>query len=319
MLRSILVYGLIALVVVVVAAVAISLPGYLASREAGRRVLDGGIIVETAQGEIEYAAVGSGPPLLLIHGAGGGYDQGLLLGRVFVGEGFRIIAPSRFGYLNSPVPAAAGPADQADLFAALLDTLGIERAAVMAVSDGGPSALQFVLRHPERASALVMLAAKSMSPPATDPVQETAFELIFRSDYVFWAITTVTEPMLASLLGVSSDVQESAGDEGRQFIAEFLRSMNPISLRSPGITNDRATMAVLPPEDYPLEEITVPTLVVHAEDDGLQSFAHGANTASRIPGAELLSHEHGGHMLVLQRDEVRQRIDAFLKAHAPAG
>jgi len=42
--------------------------------------------------------LGEGPPVLIVHGAGGGYDQGLWVARDSVGEGFRIIAPSRFGY-----------------------------------------------------------------------------------------------------------------------------------------------------------------------------------------------------------------------------
>jgi pimeloyl-ACP methyl ester carboxylesterase len=319
MVRSILLYGLIALLVIAAGAVAISYPRYRAAVEAGLQVLDGGVIVTTERGEIEYAETGSGPPVLLIHGAGGGYDQGLLIGRVFVGDGFRIVAPSRFGYLKSPVPQAATPADQADLFAALLDTLGIDRAAVVAVSDGGPSALQFVLRHAQRAAALVMISAKSMTPPPSPPLMEPAFGTIFRSDYIFWAITTAAQSRLMSLFGVSDDVQQQASPGARQFASRFLTSMNPVGLRRSGIVNDRATMSNLPEEDFRLEEIAVPTLVVHAEDDGLQPYAHGVNTASRIAGTEFLSYARGGHMLLLQQDDVRAKVDAFLQAHAPAG
>jgi hypothetical protein len=60
------------------------------------------------------AEKGSGIPLLSIHGAGGGYDQGLANAAGFVGAGFRIIAPSRFGYLGTPVPPDISPAAQAD-------------------------------------------------------------------------------------------------------------------------------------------------------------------------------------------------------------
>ena len=71
----------------------------------------GGTLVETGAGTIEYGEKGSGEPLLMIHGAGGGYDQGLLVGRD-VGD-FRVIAPSRFGYLRTPVPDDSSPAAQA--------------------------------------------------------------------------------------------------------------------------------------------------------------------------------------------------------------
>src|SRR3712207_2875230 len=87
---------------------------------------------------------------------GGGYDQGLIVGQAFVGSGYRLIALSRFGYLHTPLPADSSPVTQADAHAALLDALKIQQVTIVGVSDGGPSALQFALRHPERVSALVL-------------------------------------------------------------------------------------------------------------------------------------------------------------------
>src|SRR5215217_1012590 len=77
-------------------------------------------------GDIEYAVQGEGSPMLLAHGAGGGYDQGLLISENYIGDGHRLIAPSRFGYLRSSIPEEGSPAAQADAYAALLDALGIE-------------------------------------------------------------------------------------------------------------------------------------------------------------------------------------------------
>lgn len=70
---------------------------------ARKRVEASSRMIETKCGRIEYGDAGHGKPVLLIHGAGGDYDQGLLLGDLVLGEGFRLIAPSRFGYLQSPV------------------------------------------------------------------------------------------------------------------------------------------------------------------------------------------------------------------------
>ena len=77
------------------------------------QVESGSTIAETAAGPVEYAETGGGSPLLMIHGAGGGYDQGLLLARDFA-ESRRVVAPSRFGYLKTPVPEDSSPAAQAD-------------------------------------------------------------------------------------------------------------------------------------------------------------------------------------------------------------
>jgi pimeloyl-ACP methyl ester carboxylesterase len=132
------------------------------------RASTGSEIAETRCGSIEYAEVGSGPPVLLVHGAGGGYDQGLLLGRPLAEKGFHVVAMSRFGYLRTPLPDDASAEAQADAHAALLDTLGIGRAAVVGASAGAPSAMQFALRHPDRASALVLLVPASYAPREGD-------------------------------------------------------------------------------------------------------------------------------------------------------
>src|ERR1043166_9106203 len=93
----------------------------------------GSTIAETAAGDIEYAESGEGEPMLVIHGAGGGYDQGLLIASDF-GKNYRLIAPSRFGYLKTSVPQDSSPGAQADAHAALLDFLGVKRAVVVAAS-----------------------------------------------------------------------------------------------------------------------------------------------------------------------------------------
>jgi pimeloyl-ACP methyl ester carboxylesterase len=64
--------------------------------------------------------------MLIVHGAGGGYDQGKCFAELIGGD-FRWIAPSRFGFLGMPVPKGAGSALQADAYACLLDALGIDR------------------------------------------------------------------------------------------------------------------------------------------------------------------------------------------------
>src|SRR5512145_3170523 len=82
---------------------------YQKDMQAYRQRIDsmGSRVIETACGLIEYAQVGSGEPVLVIHGNGGGFDQGLGLAQGYIGEGFQIIAPSRFGYLRTPLPEGA--------------------------------------------------------------------------------------------------------------------------------------------------------------------------------------------------------------------
>jgi pimeloyl-ACP methyl ester carboxylesterase len=123
-------------------------------------------------GGLEYFRSGEGPAVLLLHGAMGGYDQSVRLGLAAIGEtGFDGIAVSRPGYLGTPLSAGRKPEEQADLCARLLDTLGIEQAAVVAVSGGGQCALTFALRHAERCRAVVMISACSAPLTAKIPLR----------------------------------------------------------------------------------------------------------------------------------------------------
>jgi len=81
--------------------------------QARRRVLGGSDMVATRCGPIEHAFTGDGLPVLLVHGAGGGYDQGLEFGKPLATSGFRVISMSRFGYLRTPLPTDASAVAQA--------------------------------------------------------------------------------------------------------------------------------------------------------------------------------------------------------------
>jgi pimeloyl-ACP methyl ester carboxylesterase len=77
--------------------------------------LSGSRTVDTPSGQIEYVAYGGGLPILWVHGIFGGSDQGPQMSEAYLGKGFRTIAISRFGYLDSPLPRDSSPAAQADI------------------------------------------------------------------------------------------------------------------------------------------------------------------------------------------------------------
>lgn len=91
------------------------------------RISSGSQMVHTPCGSIEYAVAGNGPPILVIHGAGGGFDQGLQFTRPLINTGFKVIAVSRFGYLRTPLPSDASPIIQANAHAYLLDALKLAK------------------------------------------------------------------------------------------------------------------------------------------------------------------------------------------------
>ena len=96
---------------------------------ASAKAAHGSTLVNTPCGAIEYQEAGTGTPLLMVHGSGGGHDQGMAFARKLTQRGIRVIAMSRFGYLRTPMPADSSPAAQAAAHVCLLDTLGILHAA----------------------------------------------------------------------------------------------------------------------------------------------------------------------------------------------
>jgi 2-hydroxy-6-oxonona-2,4-dienedioate hydrolase len=278
----------------------------------------GGTLVETAAGTIEYAEEGSGEPLLMIHGAGGGYDQGLLVGRD-LGPDFRIIAPSRFGYLGTPVPQDCSPVAQADAHAALLDRLGVAKCVVAGVSAGAPSAIELALRYPERVSALILLVPRTYDPSQSIGVDE-AFQsqIVLRlveasADFLFWTAMRLSRGSVVRFLGVPPELEAAASDEDRERVTDIMRSILPLSKRVRGITVDSSTNL----EPWPLDRLRMPVLIVSAKDDLYRTLPGARFTASRIKQAELKVLESGGHLMLGQSGQVRQAIAEFLKDRRP--
>jgi len=280
---------------------------------ARNRLAIGSDVAKTRCGPIEYATHGSGPPLLVVHGAGGGFDQGLMLAEGL--EGFRIIAPSRFGYLRTPLPEKASAEAQADAHACLLDALGVGRVAVFGVSAGGPSALHFCLRHADRCAGLVLLVPMEypfQTSPRMSPAASWLMKCSLNSDFLFWAaMRLVPARMVETVLGTPIAAVRDATPAERRRVCAILDSILPVSPRAKGLLHEGAIAEALRP--LPLETIAAPTLIVSAEDDGYRTFAGARYTAEHIRGARFIGYSRGGHMLVGHAKELNAEIGTFLE------
>jgi len=284
------------------------------------RVAAGGHVVQTPCGPIEYAAAGDGPPVLVVHGAGGGFDQGLDLGRDLAASGFRVIAPSRFGYLRTPLPQDASAAAQADAHACLLDALNVARAVIVGASAGAPSAMQFALRHPGRTAALVLLVPAAYAPREGHPLPLSRppgaiflAQAILQSDFLFWAaLRLAPNAMMRGILGTPPEVVAAASPGERGRVRQTLDHVLPVSPRRRGLLNDAEVVTRLP--RYDLERIAAPTLVLSVADDLYGTFDGARYTAEHIPRARFIGYPSGGHLVVGYDKEVAAAIAAFLKS-----
>lgn len=262
-------------------------------------------IIETARGPIEYARHGDGPPVLLVHGTPGGYDQTLVLSRHACVPGFTYLAPSRPGYLRTPLSVGATPEAQADAYAALLDALNLRSAAVIGISGGGPSALQFALRHPDRCRALALVSALSQPwrPVAFDLPGDPMLLMLMRIQ-VFALAFAMRRPRLLLAL-ISPDPAQRARIANNPaklaLLLAITASMGKFHLRREGARNDARQFRALP--RYPLERITVPALIVHGTADINVSIEHGRFSAATIPHAAFIAREGGDHALFITEGE----------------
>ena len=290
-------------------------------RASRARVTTGSRVVPTRAGPIEYAERGFGAPVLIVHGAGGGFDQGMEMFGLLARPGLRLIAVSRFGYLRTPLPDDASPAAQADAHAALLDALRIAAVSVVAASAGAPSAMEFAIRHPLRCQALVLVVPLAWRPAMEAPgdtvpsrLKQALVAAVTRSNAAFWACARVAPSLLVrTVLGTPPAVVRCASTDERHRVAAVLDHILPIDARTAGLVNEGRVARAL--ERLPLERIAAPTLVVSARDDGYDTYASGSYISSQVPGAKFIGYDAGGHLAVGHHDAMLREIDRFLTLH----
>lgn len=281
----------------------------------------GSQVIETACGPMECAIVGQGSPVLLVHGAIGGFDQGLFLARNIDMNNHQVISVSRFGYLRTPVPPGATLDTQADAYASLFDALGIKKAAVFAVSAGTTSAIRFAARHPHRVTSLILL-----SPDAPGEVYMTlpprfVFDVLMRSDFFFWTVVTFFRKQVRSSFGM---VPKGAvlSQKDAALVDKVMLGDLPTSRRMDGIVFETYTYEddfntfLTPTSRFPLSRIQTPTLVINAANDPISLPANVRNLAEQMPNARLYTVPDGGHLLFGHAEELKAEIDTFLHIYA---
>jgi pimeloyl-ACP methyl ester carboxylesterase len=304
--------------------------------EGDQRVLLPGVqldlrTAETARGPVEYDLYGSsGPVVLSVHAGLGGADQGRLFAAWLQDDGFRILSPSRPGYLGTPLSSGRTPAEQADLLAALLDELRIERVGVLAASAGAPVAYTFAARHPERVWGLVSVGGTSRpvgGTPSPGSPARTAFMNTIGQKLVKLTAKVSLGTIAAGTLDETSTftaeqkAQRTTHITDTPQVREFFRAMFgttfPYEERMPGTRNDSEQARATTP--LPLAQVTAPSLIVHGTQDGDVPFEDGVHAAGQIPGAQhhwMEDDDHLGFWLSPAAGDAQAVARRFLLHHS---
>jgi pimeloyl-ACP methyl ester carboxylesterase len=245
--------------------------------------------IDTEYGIMSYVDEGSGEPIIISHGIFGGYDQGYKNLYSIFGENYRKIAVSRFGYPGSNLPEDPTPKNQAIIFLELINKLHIEKVFIIATSAGGAAGIRFALDYPDRVKGLILLSSGVPS------IQMTKKEIgmsgppkFILNDKLMLFFTRNFKGVFYSMFG-----SKNVGDE-------VFDDLLPVKPRKQGIIADseitNIDMAVNF-YDYPIENINIPILVVHAQDDPMARYDDMEYFLRRV-NAELLLFPDGGHLII---------------------
>jgi pimeloyl-ACP methyl ester carboxylesterase len=281
-------------------------------------------VIETAVGLVEVdLTAGEGPVVLASHAGLGGVDQARVLLSWLDPAQYRLLSVSRPGYLGTPLASGRSSEEQADLFAALLDALGFERAAIVTLSAGGPPGYLFAMRHPDRVWALVAIDSVSGHhdmPETAGPLAQAIFMSQWGQKKPAWLLRQLFQ---GAAYFTKQQTQAHVdftlrSPQALAFMRAFLDTMYPYQPRKAGTANDTALYRRL--THLPLEQVRCPTLIVHGTHDADVKFYHGVFAHERIAGAQRFWIEEGSHLGFWLSPHAAQAQGAareFLRRHRP--
>lgn len=287
-------------------------------------------IISTTAGVVEVETHGSGVPVIVLHGSPGGIDAARAMGHFLPESRFRTIALSRPGYLGTPLGADDASIDhEADLLAAVLDTLGVDRAGVFAWSGGGPSAYRLAVRHPDRVASLIAVAAVSARYEAPAPSVPERFMFDTRAGQ--WLIRFLARHSPGQMIGealagegsVRGDELKTltagvlADPEQRAAVLAFSTTVGRIGSRKAGWENDLTNFAAI--DSLELDRVRCPVLLIHGDADTDATIDYSYLAHKALPESRLIVMNRGTHLAFYAHPDaadVQEEARAFLAANS---
>jgi 2-hydroxy-6-oxonona-2,4-dienedioate hydrolase len=287
-----------------------------------RSLTEESLVINTDAGLIEYADKGAGIPSCRSMAPAAASTRASPMQRSLWAKAFESLRRRVSDICERPSRGTPLQPAQADAHAALLSKLNLPNAIVVGVSAGARSAVELAIRHPETVAGLILIVPGTYSPASPVSIEPsrgnrfTFWVVNFGGNFAWWIAEKIAPSMLIRFLGVRPELVGAAPRAERDRVISIVKSIEPLSLRFPGINIDSTTTL----RELPLEKITAPTLIISARDDGFNTLPAAEFTASRIRGAKLVVYDTGGHLLVGHGKTVRATVHSFLAAagvHCP--
>ncbi|NQT65418.1 MAG: alpha/beta hydrolase [FCB group bacterium] len=268
-------------------------------------------VIKTKQGKVEYFLTDEEskdkPVVLCSHGGIGGVDQARLMLEWVNKDKYRLLCVSRPGYLLTPLGSGQSIEGQADLFATLLDSLAIEKIFMVSASAGGPPAYTFAMKYPKKLLGLIAIDSVSGFYDMPETVG-TISAMLFTSNFGQKILKTIgrkrpewfaSEIFKSEAYYTKKQFKKHVNyvtidDYAKKFIQGFMNSMNPYNPRKPGTDNDMELYSHL--THLKVEDITVPSLIIHGTHDADVKFYDGVYAYENIKNAQKYWIEEGSHL-----------------------
>lgn len=240
--------------------------------------------------------------LVLLHGLGASGDSWILQFPALAEAGFRCLAPDARGFGQSSYPG--GPVSAAVMahdLCLLLDHLKVEKAAVVGISMGGATALQFGLDYPERVEHLVL--TNTFAHLQADQLSQWFYFLL--------------RQLLVHTLGLEAQAKAVAGRVFPHPDQAILRAQLIAQIKQADPRAYRSAMRQLPRFDVRmrLSEIHLPTLVITGADDSTVLPHRQAVLTRGIAGAQRVIIPAAGHAVSVDQPQAfNQALLDFLNA-----
>ena len=253
-------------------------------------------------GTVDYIRFGRGPkPLVLIPGVGDGLKtvKGMALPFAWLyrslAEDFTVYGISRRRELTPGMTARDMARDLNDA----LEALGLDRVALVGVSQGGMIAQWLALDHPDKVEKLVLTVTLSRPNPTVRAVINGWIDMADRGDYRGILLDTARRSYSEKQLTRSMLESRLVGSVGRPKSFDRFRIQAASCLTHD--TWDR------------LEGIHCPTLVIGGKADQIVTGEASLEIAERIPDCQLVLYEDLGHGLYEEATDFLQRVADFCR------